>query len=195
MARQTAAERAEAARASAQAREAAAKADLARRKSELAGLLSEVLAEVLTGVERSNRASSRAANATNATDPLDVILQSRPWPPRYGGGGHRHGAVIPHRLSGLTFMRAVPMLYERFQIRNGAVEIPDEFWSQDELSDGRMVAAIACPCGAEPIVPLGGVGFCTGEDCPRVFFHIGRTIRVARMSEDEQKALVEPDQD
>lgn len=183
MARQTAVEKAEIARAAAEAREAAARAEHLRKKGELAGLLTEVLNEALTTVAGS------ASGGKNRKDSLDLIQQRNPWPPRFGGGGHRDGQALLRRFSAFTWLGAVPSVFSRFSIEGGASSVPDEFWSLDELDDGNRVAVIACPCGQSPVVPFSNFHICKGDDCARVFFNMGQEIRVARFTPEELDAL------
>lgn len=180
MARQTAAEKAEANRANEAARAASEQAELARRKRELTELVNEALGDLLTGV----RQSSNLSTSQNSRDALDVALERKPWPPRYSGGGHREGQIAPHKLSIFTWLKAVPFMFEPFMVSNGGKEVPGNFWAMDQ-ADGESVAVISCPCGEEPVVGCGKIKFCEGEECRRVFLYLGGAIRVAMLSDEQ----------
>lgn len=90
------------------------------------------------------------------------------------------GRSQPTRLNWLHFIRAVPGLATQFDRK-----VPDEFWSVDALEDRTPVAVIACPCGKEPIIPLGS---CVECDCERFYLYLGSTIRVANSPRPEATA-------
>jgi hypothetical protein len=125
-----------------------------------------------------------------APDELDRVRAREPWPPRYSGGGHHEGEIIPHRFSIFSWLKAVPGVVAPFLSGQGGKEVPGEFWTVDER-EGQPVAVIACPCGAEPVIGWGRIDFCGGEDCGRVFFYMGESVRAVTLSEDQVDALAE----
>lgn len=130
-----------------------------------------------------------------APDELDRVRTREPWPPRYSGGSHREGQIIPHRFSIFSWLKAVPAVVEPFLLSKGATEVPDEFWSLDELDDGSSVAVISCPCGESPIVEHGRFHPCPGDDCPRIFLNLGNAVRVVKLTDEQLGVLagIDPD--
>jgi hypothetical protein len=167
------------------AKEAEARARVDQAKANAARLLSEVLDELLTSVSGSHN-SKNFGIGPGSRDLLDDILCAKAYPPRYSGGGHRDGMKMPRRFSALTWVRAVPAVFDRFQIRNGASVVPPDFWNLDDNA-----AVIACPCGEQPVVPFARFHICSGEDCGRVFLFFGDEIRATRLSGDELTALAD----
>lgn len=72
----------------------------------------------------------------------------------------------PHRLSYLTFARAVPGLLGQFEDI-----VPGEYWQEDSGE-----ALVACPCGETPAIPFNAICGC---QCERIFAFTGRDVRVA----------------
>jgi hypothetical protein len=72
-----------------------------------------------------------------------------------------------HRISFLTYCRAIPHLHEQFLTR-----IPPEYWALDEDT-----ARVSCPCGHAPRAPYAIPTAC---QCGRWFLYDGRGVRVAR---------------
>lgn len=163
MSRPTAAEKAEAQKLSAEAREAQARANLNDRQNEVATALLELLGVLKTKVEGS------------ADDALAQRAQRSQQKPL-------------RKFTGSTWMKVIPPSVNRFLLRNGAKSIPGEFWQVDDEE-----AIVACPCGEEPHVALGGLRFCAGEDCHRVFFFMGREVRSVTLSDEDLASLATPD--
>ena len=163
MSRPTAAEKAEAQKVNAEAREAQTRATLNERQNEVATALLELLKVVQTKVGRSPDVAHAHDSQRSQQKPL-------------------------RKFTGATWMKIIPPSVNRFLLRNGAKSIPGEFWQVDEEE-----AVVACPCGEEPRVALGGTHFCTGEDCNRVFFFMGREVRSVTLSDEDLAALAAPD--
>lgn len=163
MTRPSATEKAEAAKISAEAREADARAALAKQQNEVATALLELLTVVQTKVERS---------------PNDAIAQQ----------AQRSQQKPLRKFTGSTWMKVIPPRINRFLLKNGAKSIPGEFWAVDDEH-----AVVACPCGEEPRVGLGSFHFCTGEDCHRVFFFMGREVRSVTLTDEDLATLATPD--
>lgn len=165
MSRPSQAEKAEAAKVNADAREANARAKAIESKNDLAAVLLELLRDVGTTVARSGGGAQAQQPQRTQQKPL-------------------------RKFSGATWMKILPPTVNPFLLRNGAKSIPGEFWQVDEEE-----AVIACPCGEEPHVALGNYHFCTGEDCNRIFFFMGRDVRSVTLSDEQQAALAVPDDD
>lgn len=163
MTRPTAAEKAEAQKLNAEAREAQTRATLNERQNEVATALLELLRVVETKVGRS----------------LDGAHAQQP---------QRSQQKPLRKFTGATWMKVIPPSVNRFLLKNGAKSIPGEFWQVDDEH-----AIVACPCGEEPHVALGGTHFCTGEDCHRVFFFMGREVRSVTLTDEDLATLAVPD--
>lgn len=87
----------------------------------------------------------------------------------------RLGRLTPSRFNWLKLLRAVPSLFAGAKPPFGK-KVPDDFYTQDADEDGTVVYVIACPCGAEPRVPLAG---CTECRCWRFYLAVGGSVRVA----------------
>lgn len=82
------------------------------------------------------------------------------------------GAVIPHKISAVTYLEAAGVLSE-FNKR-----VPDEHWDE-EVTDEDLFAVIRCVCGEKPTIHLGGVHVCEGG-CGRAFLYEGAPGRTGR---------------
>jgi hypothetical protein len=89
-----------------------------------------------------------------------------------------HGGIL---------VKALPTMAAPFLVKNGGKKIPDEFWAMEDDE-----AVVACPCGNEPHIGLGSIHICQGEDCGRVFFFIGREVRITTLSDEDKAALASP---
>lgn len=82
------------------------------------------------------------------------------------------------RLSVALMAQAVPGL-PRYMVETFEKEVPAEFCTQTAAG----VVMVACPCGGEPEVEVGGLASCT---CDRAFLHTGSKVLVGRPEGEDQ---------
>lgn len=85
------------------------------------------------------------------------------------------------QFRGIELLEAVPGMIAQF-----SRTVPDDMWAEDvdeeftveekpTLIRRRSVAVMACPCGAEPRIPLGNFVVC---ECDRAYLHAGHHVKV-----------------
>jgi hypothetical protein len=122
--------------------------------------LDEAVAALTDAVERQNRTLDRIDARAQREDDREALSRAL---------SHRRPG--PRRLTRATLLRAVPAVLEPFA---RGKQVPPNFWTRDGDS-----AIVACPCGAEPAVPLEGTVECAGEDCGRWFLFTGDHVHAA----------------
>ena len=86
------------------------------------------------------------------------------------------GRRQPTRLNMAILLRSIPGALEQFR-----KEVPPDFIA-DDVRDGDRVTVVACPCGEEPAVLLGGMSEC---GCGRFYLNTGQKVLVALTPESD----------